>query len=384
MLDRNDPTLRLITAAGRRLYSVLSGPAKAVVSNVPKWRPGSSPGIEALLGQEDVDAPQVEVHIQCLDYADQDSQFYQVDDLEAFLEAPRPDWVRVRWISVTGFTPRTVDQFRRAYGFHTLASEDTLNTTQRPKLDDYGNHLYAVIRMLEKQQQTLRTQQVSIFCTEDTVVSFQEQDSSVWEPIERRIANPDGRFRQQNASYLLYALLDAVVDHGFPILEFFADELEELENEALTGGDRVVLRSLYGIKRDLVLLRRFVWPMREVAENLRRSDNALVSDHVRDFARDLLDHSLQLIDIVESLREAASSLTDLVLSLAGNRMNEVMKVLTIMASLFIPITFLAGVYGMNFQHIPELGWEYAYPVFWIICITVTVGLLIFFRRRRWL
>ena len=373
----------LLKSAGSRLAGVLQSPLHLASRPGRRYVPAQAPGIESLLEQDHAD---VTVDIACIDYSADRLERKQIDDLDEFLGEPQPDWVSVRWLQVTGHKASVVDQLRRHYGFHTLASEDALNIPQRPKLDDYGDHLFAVVRTIEPEEgtQQLHSQQMSVFCKPGLVVTFLEHDSILQAPIEARIRKPESRFRNNGSSYLLYALLDAVVDYCFPMLEGYADELEDLEHRALTRDDQRILNRLYGIKRDLVQLRRLIWPMREVAENMRMGESPIISEHVQDYSRDLLDHALQLIDIVSTLRDSASSLTDLVLSLAGNRMNEVMKVLTIMASLFIPVTFLAGVYGMNFEHIPELSWEYAYPAFWAVCSLVTIGLLIYFRRKRWL
>ena len=367
------------------MYGLLKAPVSVLSGTGTRAHtPGRAPGIESLL-EEDTGADTAPVHIHCIDYGPDHLERFDVDDVDAFLARERPEGAEMRWISVVGLRPRMVDTFRRRFGFHTLASEDTLNIPQRPKLDDYGDHLYSVIRMLElTRDEQLDSQQVSIFCKPGLVVSFHERDSVVWEPIVERICKPESRFRQLGASYLLYALLDAVVDYCFPILEHFAEEMEELESLALVDDDEDILGRLYAIKRELVALRRLVWPMREIAEALRRSESPIVSEQVRDFSRDLLDHCLQLIDIVESLRESTSSLTDLHLSIVSNRMNEVMKVLTVMASLFIPVTFFAGVYGMNFKYFPELDWRWAYPTFWGICLAITIALLIYFRRKKWI
>ena len=186
------------------------------------------------------------------------------------------------------------------------------------------------------------------------------------------------------AGYLLYALLDAVVDHTFPILESYGDMLEELEAAVLDNPRPEIQQKIHRIKRELGMLRRVLWPLREVVNDLHRGDNDEIPDSVTPFLRDVYDHAVQVMEIVESYREQAGGLNDLYMSAISNRMNEIMKVLTIMASFFIPITFVAGVYGMNFEYIPELAWKYSYAGFWGVCISIVLGLLVFFWRRGWL
>jgi magnesium transporter len=206
----------------------------------------------------------------------------------------------------------------------------------------------------------------------------------VWGPIRERLNRGGARLRTYNISYLFYALLDAVVDHFFPILESYGTRLEELEEAVLRDPGPAIQQAIHSVKRELSILRRVMWPLREVANELQRTEMKLIDDETRTFLRDVYDHSLQIIEIVEMHREHASSLNDLYMSAVGNRMNEIMKVLTIMASFFIPITFVAGVYGMNFDHIPELGWHYSYFVFWGVCVSIVSGLGVFFWRRGWI
>ncbi len=206
----------------------------------------------------------------------------------------------------------------------------------------------------------------------------------MWEPIRQRLNLPTARLRAGGMSYLLYAMLDAIVDHSFPILEHYGDQLEALENVVIDSPTPQVLQQVHAIKRDLALLRRVLWPMRDVVDQLCRDEQSCMTRDVRPYMRDVYEHAVQVIDIVETYREMAGGLSDMYMSAVSNRMNEIMKVLTIMASFFIPITFIAGVYGMNFEHIPELAWPYSYLVFWGVCVAVVAGLLIYFWRKGWI
>ena len=223
-----------------------------------------------------------------------------------------------------------------------------------------------------------------MFLFEKTILTFQEVPGDVWGPIRERLKRNGARLRTLGVDYLFYALLDAVVDHFFPILESYGQRLEELEELVLNDPGPAVQRGIYGVKRELSILRRVMWPLREVANELHRSDSPMIKAEVRTYLRDVYDHALQIIEVVEMHREQAGSLNDLYMSAVGNRMNEIMKVLTIMASFFIPITFVAGVYGMNFKHIPELGWHYSYFVFWGLCLSISIGLAVFFWRKGWI
>lgn len=324
------------------------------------------------------------ISIQYTDYSPERVETSHVTDPAGFLEAKRPEWSKVRWINVDGLHPYIVKRFKDHFGLHTLAAEDVLNTLQRPKVEDYSDHLFLVVRMLRVCEGRLRNEQISVFFFQDLILTFQEEAGDVWDPIRQRIQNPVSRLRLQGASYLLYSLLDAVVDHCFPILEGYGDLLEELENEVVDRPTPDVQQRIHTVKRELILLRRMIWPLRDVLSTLERDENEFFTDFARPYLRDVYDHGVQVIDMVETYREMAGGLNDLYMAAVGNRMNEIMKVLTIMASVFIPITFVAGVYGMNFEHIPELSWRYSYPLFWFICAGTVTGLLIYFHRKGWI
>jgi magnesium transporter len=270
------------------------------------------------------------------------------------------------------------------FGLHTLSAEDVLNTHQRPKVEAFESHLFVIVRQLQLVREALKNEQISFFLFHDTLISFQEEIGDVFDSVRTRMQNPSGRFHTYKADYLFYALLDSMIDHIFPILEAYGSALEELEIEILKDPSPQTQQTLFALKRDLSLLRRALWPIREVVDSLYREESSLINDDLKTFLRDVQDHCMQLIDLLETYRDTASGLSDLYQSSVGNKMNEIMKVLTIMASFFIPITFLAGVYGMNFQHIPELNWKYAYPTFWVICLSATVGLAVFFWRKGWI
>lgn len=347
----------------------------------PVPEPGASPGIEAYLGKGPSETP---VHFTVIDYGREVHQVQISTSVEEVLTMERPEGTTVRWINLDGLNPHVVDRVCKAFGVHTLAAEDVLNTTQRPKMEVFPSHHLVIVRQIRLNETRLRNEQVSFFCFKDLLLTFQEEPGDVFDPVRKRLERAGSRFREKEADYLLYTLIDSIVDHLFPLLEAYGTALEDLEEEISRNPVPSSQRRLFAMKRDLSLQRRAIWPIREVVDALYRDESGLISDYLKTFLRDVQDHAMQVIDLLEGYRETASSLNDLYQSSVGNRMNEIMKVLTIMASFFIPITFVAGVYGMNFEHIPELGWRYSYFVFWGICLLATGSLAYFFWRRGWI
>jgi magnesium transporter len=297
----------------------------------------------------------------------------------------------VRWINVDGLGDLGVIRvLAEKYRLHPLAIEDVLHVPQRPKVQAYEEdgafqaRLFIIVRELELRENMLHTEQVSIFVGHKTVLTFQETPGDVWDPIRQRIRTAGSTLRKNDASFLAYSLIDAVVDEAFPILELFGDRLEDLEDRVLQHPTRDTIQEIHQLKRELLLVRRALWPMREVLHKMQREPHECFSDVTRTYIRDVYDHAVQAIDIVETYREVATGLTETYMTAMSNRMNEIMKVLTIMGTIFIPLTFFAGVYGMNFHHFPELDWPYAYPVFWLVCFATAGGMLGWFRRRGWI
>lgn len=354
-----------------------------------KGRPGEGSGIDI----EDLARMPSSgrgVRITCIDYGPEKAEAREIEDVEGFIIHHRPDWAAVRWINVDGLTETgLIRAFAIKYDLHPLAIEDMLKTTQRPKFDVYGSgsdpspRVFIVVRMLQLVEEQLQSEQISMFLGRHTILTFQESPGDIWDPIRERLKNPSSRLRQNDASFLAYALIDAIVDYCFPVLEHYGDRLEELEEQVLENPDRETIKSVYQLKRELLLLRRVVWPMRELVHGLQRDPHPCLSDTTRTFLRDVSDHIVQIIDIIETYREVATSLTESYMTSMSNRLNEVIKVLTIIGTIFIPLTFLAGVYGMNMP-IPENQWSWSYPAFWIVSLAVGGGMLLWFRRRKWI
>jgi len=352
--------------------------------------PGSAAGIEP---HELVAVPgkAASVRITCVDYSPEQVDHQAVLDLPAFIAAHRPEWSTVRWVNVDGIGDLTVIRaLAEKYHLHPLAIEDVLHVPQRPRVQAYEAdgefqaRLFLIVRELELRDRQLHTEQVSIFVGHKTVLTFQETPGDVWDPVRLRIRTPGSQLRRHDASFLAYSLIDAVVDEAFPILEQFGDRLEELEDRVLQHPGQDTIQEIHRVKRELLLVRRAMWPMREVLQRMQRDPHECFSDITRTYIRDVYDHAIQIIDIVETYRELGTGLTETYMTAMSNRMNEIMKVLTIMGTIFIPLTFLAGVYGMNFHHFPELDWPYAYPLFWVICLATAGGMLTWFRRRGWI
>src|SRR5512139_1161527 len=330
--------------------------------------------------------------ITCIDYCPGHASVQKVEDLGAFVVQHRPAWSVVRWISVVGLADmEAIHALATKYELHPLAVEDVLDTRQRPKIEAYGGEeselqarLFLVTRVLHLHEGELQHEQLSIFLGHRTVLTFQESRDDYWDPIRQRIRMKGSRPRSNDASFLAYSLLDAVVDGCFPILEQYSERAQALEAMILEGSRPDLLNEVHQLKRDLLLLRWVVWPMRELVQMLQRDPHECMSDTTLVYLRDLYDHVIQIIEIIETYREIASDLTETYISSVSNRMNEIMKVLTIIGTIFIPLTFLAGVYGMNFHYLPELGLRWAYPAFWLICSLIILSMILYFRRRNWL
>ncbi len=342
-----------------------------------------SPGIEHAHGVNEAPEPG-SIPIQCIDYGATEFEKTSFATVEALIAHQRPEWSQSRWINVEGLNPFVINELRKAYGFHTLAAEDALNTPQRAKMEPYDNHTAIIAHMVRFADETLTSEQVTFMVIEDLLITFQEKPGDIWDPVRTRIEKATSRFRRHSTWYLVYALLDAIVDNVFPILEHYGDALNALEEQAMNDPKPIIQQSIYVIKRELYGLRRSTWPLRELTSKLSFDDTSPVDEEVRTYMRDVHDHALQIIDLIESSREMTNSLQDFYISIVSNKMNEVMKALTIMASLFMPITFLAGLYGMNFEFIPELGWKYSYPTFLSICVICTISLLWYFKRNGWI
>lgn len=303
----------------------------------------------------------------------------------ASLSAPHDG---VLWVNVNGLSdPSVVRALGERFGFHPLALEDVLNVPQRPKVERYGDTLHIVLQEIRGDQEP---EQISLFLSERLLVTFQERPGDAFEPVRERLRTGAGLLRSRGADHLAYALCDAVLDAFFPALERIAEELEALEDRVIAAPVPDTFREIQRVKRRLVAIRRAVWPARDAMGELLREESPLVRPETKVYLRDCYDHAVQVMDMAETYREMASSLVDEYMSSVSNRMNEIMKVLTVIATVFIPLTFIAGIYGMNFDpkaspyNMPELGWRYGYPAVLLVMAAVVAGMIWFFRRKKWM
>jgi magnesium transporter len=269
---------------------------------------------------------------------------------------------------------------------HPLVLEDIMNTGQRPKLEDFDDYLFIVLKMLhydEKENET-KTEQVSLILSSNYVISFQESEGDVFDPIRERMRTDRGRIRKMGADYLAYSIIDAIVDNYFIVLEKIGEKIEDIEDELVKNPTPEVLQTIHRLKRELIFLRKSVWPLREVISRLERWESPLVHKSIDIYLRDVYDHTIQVIDSLETFRDMLSGMLDIYLSSVSNRMNEVMKVLTVIATIFIPLTLIASIYGMNFKYMPELDWVWGYPMVYVVMIVVSAVMLVYFRRKEWL
>jgi magnesium transporter len=341
---------------------------------------GLPPGSMVHVGEQKIER----VRISRIRY---DEQGYEEDEPSATEPlAPAAGDRRIVWINVAGLHQiDVIDAIGKAFGVHPLALEDIVHAGQRPKLDDYERQLFVVLNALQAvDDQHINVEQVSLLVGPNYVVSFQERDGALFDPVRDRIKAGKGRCRKLGADYLAYALLDTVVDHYFVVLERFSEMTERLEETLIRRPDPNALGTLHGLKRQMILLRKSIWPLREVVSGLQRGESPLITDATRLYLRDVYDHTVRVIDTVETLRDLLSGMLDIYLSSLSYRLNEVMKVLTIIATIFIPLTFLTSIYGMNFMNMPELKWPWGYPALWLLMLSIGGGMLYYFRKKRWL
>ncbi len=343
---------------------------------------GLPPGEVVFVGQQKTD----KVRITLFDY---DEKKYQEKELKTVEECyPFKDKPSVTWINIDGLEDtQIIEQIDSHFEIHPLVLEDIVNTEQRPKLDDYEDYLFIVVKMLysDDQSQDIRSEHVSLIVGQNYVISFQESSGGdIFNPIRDRIRNDKGRIRKMGADYLAYALIDTIVDNYFLALESLAEEIDLIETELMADADIATFRKIHALKRDMLFLHKAIWPLREVISGLLRTESQLIRKPTNIFLRDAYDHSIQVIDTVETFRDMLSGMLDVYMSVISNRMNEVMKFLTIISTIFIPLTFIAGIYGMNFKYMPELETHWGYFIILGIMLLCALAMYSFFKARKWI
>ncbi len=350
-----------------------------LIKNISK-KIGLSPGALVFVGNKKIENSKISI----LDYNQKSFNEKEVKKIEECFEFKNTS--TVTWLNIDGLQDtELINKIGQHYDIHPLVLEDILNTNQRPKIEVFDDYVFMVIKMLTFNEREFRvmSEQVSILLGKNFVISFQEQPGDIFDPIRERIRTGKGRIKQMNSDYLTYAILDIIIDYYFNILEKVGEKIETFEEELMSEPKSDTLNEIYRLKREVLFLRKSVWPLRESINKLEKLESSLIHKKTAPYLRDLYDHTIQVIDTIETSRDLLSGMLDLYLSSVSNKMNEVMKVLTIFAAIFIPLTFIAGIYGTNFEFIPELNWQYGYFAMWGVMLIVGMGLLLFFRRKKW-
>jgi len=342
---------------------------------------GLPPGTVVFVGEKKVE----EIRITIIDYDENNYAEREVKDIEECF--PYKATPSISWINIDGLHQvDIIEKLGAHFVLHPLLQEDVVNTHQRPKFDEFEDHLFIVLRMFffNEEENELDGEQISLIVGSNFVISFQERQGDVFDQVRERLRNGKGRIRKKGSDYLAYSLIDAIVDSYYNILEKLGENIESLQEQLVTEPKQEDLQIIQQLKRDMLFFRKSVWPLREVISSLTRSESSLIKKDFFVYVRDVYDHVIQAIDTIETFRDMLAAMLDIYLSSVSNRMNEVMKVLTIIATIFIPMTFLAGIYGMNFKNMPELEWRYAYLFFWIIVVVVLVAMVAWFKRKKWI
>jgi magnesium transporter len=342
---------------------------------------GLPPGTPVYIGKEKLD----KVKITCIDYGEnyfQEKEVKTIEECFSFMDKPTATWLNLDGIHQI----ENIGKIGTHFKIHPLVLEDIVNTGQRPKMEDFEDYLFIVLKMLryDEEENETKAEQVSLILSSKSVISFQESEGDVFDPIRERIRNDRGRIRKMGVDYLAYSLIDAIVDNYFVVLEKIGEKIEDIEDELVKNPTTEVLHMIHSLKRELIFLRKSVWPLREVISRLERWESPLIDKSIDIYLRDVYDHTIQVIDALETFRDMLSGMLDIYLSSVSNRMNEVMKVLTIIATIFIPLTLIAGIYGMNFRYMPELDSPWGYPMVYVVMLIIGVIMLIYFRRKKWL
>jgi magnesium transporter len=343
---------------------------------------GMLPGTLLHIGERKVE----DVKITVIDYDEKNFKERQVEDIEeclVFKQTPTVTWINIDGIHEV----EIIQKIGEYYDLHPLILEDIVTAGQRPKCDDYESYIYIVLRMLSYTWKTesIETEQVSMILGKNYVISFQENvGGDVFDHIRDRIRNSKGKIRKMSADYLVYSLIDAIVDNYFVVLERLTERIEALEDELITEPTSQTLQEVHKLKRELLFLRKSIWPLRELVSKLEKTETNLIKKATLPYLRDIYDHTIQVIDTVETSRDVISYMLEIYLSSISNKLNSIMKVLTVIATIFMPLTFIVGLYGMNFHYMPELQWKYGYLAVLIMMAVIAVGMLYYFKKKKWI
>lgn len=342
---------------------------------------GAAPGALIFVGKRRVE----ETKVDALIYNSKDIQeidTYNLDDLQSF---QYPNYTC--WLNVVGLhNAEVIQKLGTHFHLHNLAQEDILNTSQRPKYEEHNDYLYIVLKVLHfnNETETIGTGQLSLIICKGKLISFQEIEEDIFNPIRKRLVRPTTKIRHRSSDYLAFTLLDAIVDHYIFIIEQFGEKIEKLESELLDLPQKKHLQKIHAYRKEINFLRKTIRPVRELVASFNKSDSELIDAQTFPFLNDLGDHITQATEAIEIYKDMLNDQLDIYNSSMANKLNDIMRILTVFSVVFIPLTFIAGIYGTNFEYFPELKYHYAYPVFWLVLITVAVGMIAFFRRRKWL
>jgi magnesium transporter len=341
---------------------------------------GLPPGSIVYVGEKKVE----EVTIKVTQYDENNAETYEiksVEEIDPFTDTPQVTWVSVCGLHETDFLKQVGEKFK----IHPLVLEDILNIDTRPKIEITDDYLFIVMKlvMFNPEHKILETEQVSFILGKTFLFSFSEKSDEIFNPIKDRINTQLGKIRKRGSDYLLYALMDIVVDHYFLALEKVEDRIETLDDEVINNPERSQIESIYNLRNLLLMMRRSIWPLREIVNQLIKDDSDLLDESIEPYLRDIYDHTIHITESIEQQREITNGLMEIYLSMMSNKMNEVMKVLTVIATIFIPLTFIVGIYGMNFPNMPEMNWPWAYFAVWGVMVAVVVVMLIYFRKKNW-
>lgn len=293
----------------------------------------------------------------------------------------------IKWIHITGIhTVSIIEKIGIKYNIHPLVMEDIVSPNQRPKLEEGKESVYIVLKMIHylEQSQKIEFEQFSMVVGEDYIISFQEHDNQIFQQIKERIKKVNGKIRTKGADYLAYALMDCVVDHYYLALEYLGEKIESLEEQLMAYPGSNVLQEIHSLKNEMLFIRKAIWPLREIINGVSRGDSALFHQDTLVYIRDVYDHIIQIMDTIEMYRDMVTGMFDIYISSVSYKLNEVMKMLTIIATIFIPLTFIVGLYGMNFKYMPELEWEWGYPAVLVLMLFISISMIVYFRKKKWI
>ncbi|HOO55211.1 MAG TPA: magnesium/cobalt transporter CorA [bacterium] len=358
---------------------ILSSPVKAFKNSSKKA--GLPPGTLVYIGDKKDQPPRISV----IDYTSENIHETEMESTEKIGEYKNS--ASITWINVEGIhDTELIQNIGSLFDLHPLVLEDIVHTGQRPKIEDYGEYLFIVLKMFYTHHTTgeIISEQVSLVIFENCVISFQELRGDIFDPLRKRIRNAKGRIRRKGSDYLAYTIIDTVADHYFIILEGIGTIIEDIEEQLTGDPSPESLQAVRDLKKQCILMRKSIWPLREVLSSIVKEETKLINPETIKYFTDVYDHTIQVVDSVETFRDMLSGMTDLYLSSISWKTNEVMKVLTIIATVFIPLSFFAGVFGMNFTNMPELSWKWSYPVFWLVIILISAGMIFYFKKKKWL